>query len=56
MLREEGRLQGLAKLLGGVGIGAHPALLKNDIALGRNHFVGQNQIFHPVGLIVHADA
>ena len=55
MLREKRRLQGLAKLFRGIGIGAHPPLFENDIALGRHYLVGQDQIFHPVGLIVHAD-
>ncbi len=55
MMREERRLHRLVELVGGIGIGAHPALFEHDIALGRDDLVGQDEAGHPVGLVIHAD-
>ena len=51
----EGSLQGLVELgSAGSESARHPALFKHDLAFRPHDFVGQNQIGHPVGLIVHA--
>ncbi len=55
MLGEKRRLHRLAQLVGGVGIGAHAALLLHDLALGRDDLVGEDEVLHAVRLIIHAD-
>ena len=48
-------LHRLVQNLAGVGIGAHAALLLDHVALGCHDLVRQNEVLHPVGLVLHAD-
>ena len=50
---EQGRLQRLVELRAGVVVDAHAALLEHDLALGTDHFVGEHQIGHAIGLEAH---
>ena len=53
MVREQRRLHGLAELCGRIRIGAHAALLENDVAFGRDDLVAQHEARHAIGLEPH---
>ncbi len=53
MMREQRGLHRLVELRGGIGVGAHAALLEHHVALGRDDLVGQDEIGHAVGLELH---
>ena len=50
---EQRGLQSLVELRAGVVVDAHAALFEHDLALGTDHFVGEHEIGHAIGLEAH---
>ena len=56
MAGEQRGLDGFGELLGRVGVGAHAALLQDDVPLGVDDLVGEHEAGHAVGLESHQGA
>ena len=50
---EERRRHRLGQLRSRIGLDTHPALLENDVPLGRDDGIVEEQVRHPIGLEVH---